>query len=87
MGVLLALQWNAPLLLLLWYPWSVFHLTMVANCFLWALGGFLAGRFYAFRTILFQPSREGAPPRWQAASIWMAILGTACLVAWFLESR
>jgi hypothetical protein len=86
MGVLLALQWNSPLLLLLWYPWSVFHLMMVANCFLWALGCFLAGRFHRFRTLLFQPSHEGPPPRWQAASIWMAILGTGTFIAWFLES-
>ena len=85
MGVVLALQWNLPLLLLFWHPWSVFHLTMVANCFLWALGCFVVGRFHRFRALLFRPYREGVPPRWQAATAWMAVFGTATLVAWFFE--
>src|SRR5262245_29120761 len=86
-GVFLAVQWNAPLLLLFWYPWSVFHLAMVANCFLWALGCYCAGRFRWCRALLFQPSEKGVPPRWRAAAIWMAILGLACLIAWFFESK
>jgi hypothetical protein len=84
-GVFLAVQWNLPLVLLFWYPWTVFHLAMVANCFLWALGCYLAGRVPWCRAILFRPSREGVPPRWRAAALWMAVLGTAGLIGWFLK--
>lgn len=83
MGVLLAVQWNAPLLLLFCQSWSTFHLTMVGNCYLWAFGCFLAGRSARCRAILFRPAPEGTPPRWMAAAIWMGLLGTANFGAWF----
>jgi hypothetical protein len=84
MGIVLAVQWNLPILLLIWYPWTVFHLAMVANCFLWAMGCFLTGYYPWCRAILFRPSQEGVPPpRWRAATIWMVVLGTGCLIAWF----
>ena len=83
MGLALALLWNLPFLLFIWYPWSVFHLAMVGNCFLWALGIFLVGCIPLCRGILFRQSPDRPPPRWKAASVWMAGLGAANLVAWF----
>jgi hypothetical protein len=86
-GVALAIQWNAPLLLLFWYPWEVVHLLIVANCFLWALGALLAGRFPRLRCVLFPPQHEGVLPRWNLLAIWMAVLGMGVLAAWFFEQK
>jgi hypothetical protein len=32
MGAVLAILWNLPFQLFIWYPWSVFPMAMAANC-------------------------------------------------------
>src|SRR5262245_49933694 len=85
LGVVLAIEWNLPLVLLFWFPWWVFHLTVVIHCFVWALGCFLCGRYRWWRRLLFRPVTEGLPPRWQGAALLMVLWGLAALAAWFLS--
>lgn len=86
-GAALALEWNAPLLLLFWFPWSVVHLVLVANCLLWAGGIWLMGASDRCRAILFEARVEGAPPRWTVGALTMLALGSAAMLAWFLEPQ
>jgi hypothetical protein len=81
----LAVQWNLPLWLLLWYPWPIVQLIIAGNCFLWALGGLLAGHFPRLRDILSPPRPEGSQPRGIVLAIWMAALGSGVLVDWYFE--
>lgn len=87
LGMVLAIEWNLPLLFLFWFPWSVFHLVLIGHCFVWALGCYLCGRSLWFRSLLFRPAAKGSAPRGQAAAVMMVIWGVAALVAWFLAPR
>jgi len=83
LGVALAVEWNLPILLLFWFPWHVVHLVLVAHCFVWALGCYLAGRYVWWRGLIFRPAGGGAAPLWRAGSGIMVFWGVAGLIAWF----
>src|SRR5262245_38004643 len=85
LGVVLALQWNLPLLLMIRYPWPVVHLVMIVNCFVWAGGIYLMGHSPWWRSLIFLPADTGVPPRWRAAAVWMFFLGALNLLGWYFE--
>lgn len=84
-GVLLAVQWNLPLLLVLWYPWGIVFPIVAANCFVWSIGCFLIGRSPRLGTILFRPGHAGSRSLWNAATVLMAVYGIAALIIWRFE--
>ena len=79
-GILLALQWNLPAVLLFRDTWSVFLLIVAGNCFLWSIGCYVIGRSPGCRALLFRPVDHGVAPHWKGAAALMAVYGIVTLI-------
>jgi hypothetical protein len=88
-GVLLAVAWNLPLVLLFWWGWRTVLRVISAQCFVWALWLYLAASSPRWRSLLVRPDAEdtGAAPRYRGASVLMIVYGVVALVASFFETR